>query len=249
MPVVTHKNKIPADLENSYIQVENKLAPYIDNGWTSAIQRKELSFLIARLSELHIKFMPVRLPKNATPRLGATVIVFGREPLIWVDVARHRNEEDLIDTICHEAVHATALHLNRWNSLPDQSLDKVNYQAEEIIARLGANEVARRIGYKTGSNVSKNNDEAACQRRFLKREGWSAEDIKHLDQLSNDAAAYLADFEKHATLNENLASQLRNVGLDIQVRPLKNPTDKRHRRFERVIGWWKSARRALRLVD
>jgi hypothetical protein len=46
------------------------------------------------------------------PRLGLTLLVAGRAPLIWINLARHRChgdvDDELVDTLIHEAMHASA---------------------------------------------------------------------------------------------------------------------------------------------
>jgi hypothetical protein len=84
-----------------------------------------------------------------TPRLGLTLLVEGRPPLIWINMARHRLHSDpdteLGDTLIHEAIHASAATLGRHVSLPDDTAS-LAYHVEELCAYSGTSLAQRALG-------------------------------------------------------------------------------------------------------
>jgi hypothetical protein len=202
------------DIEARYIEVRNTLLPFRDDAAIAKVTHDGFQKLIKRLAQLRIEIIPVQLPPKSTERLGGTVLLSGHAPLIWINFERHKNEADAIDTVCHEAVHATALYLERWQALPDQALDNVNYNAEEIVARLGANEVGQLIGTCDRKNVLANKNEARRLHNSLLTKGWTKNQLTHLEQWASEAASLLAEFQKHENfIDLNLPQLFQNARL------------------------------------
>jgi hypothetical protein len=210
-------NEVPKDFKHNYAEIARRLSPYVDVTTISRINHANFQRLIQRLDKLKIELLVVRLPIETTHRLGSTLSMFGERPLIWID-ATGQSEASIVDTVCHESVHATVLHLERWDSLPDEKLSPDNYHAEEIIARLGANDVADRIGYNTGDERINNRQEAARLRKLLQHGAfgnkWTEYNLNHLLHQAKEAAEYLAGFDRHDVSGLNLAHELeQNAGI------------------------------------
>jgi hypothetical protein len=181
----------PPTIEADYAEIELRLTPYVDNGWVASQANTGLGTLIAGLGEIGVKFMPVRLPIGAGRHVGATVMAGKKPPILWVNLTLHNHEEELVDTICHEAIHATGALIGRWIVLPDRTIDPVGYIAEEFVAHTGANDLAKRLGYRTRLTAAPNAMAVGRLARQLREAGYSPENV---DTLRNDAigaAAFL----------------------------------------------------------
>jgi hypothetical protein len=181
----------PQDIQARYAEIEQLLTPDVDNGWVASQAGTGIGALIATLGELGVKFMPVRLPIGAGKHIGATVMAGKEPPILWVNLTIHEHEAELVDTICHEAVHATGALVERWIVPPDQAIDPNGYAAEEFVAHTGAYDLAKRLGYRTRLTAAPNAEAVGRLTRQLRKAGYSSENI---DTLRNDAigaAAFL----------------------------------------------------------
>lgn len=70
-------------------------------------------------------------------RHGMTFYPKGQRPMIYLNVLRHKGDlEELYDTILHEALHCSALYLNRHDELPEDA-STTTYRLEELCVSAG----------------------------------------------------------------------------------------------------------------
>lgn len=116
-------------------------------------------------------------------RLGLTLLVTNYPPIIWLNLHRlnRLGEAELVDTVIHEAIHATSGILQRAPELPDYNNPKA-YLLEEITARTGANFVLRQLTYPGREVIRKN-------KLYISKHGSSLRDIGatrlEIDQASD----------------------------------------------------------------
>ena len=78
-------------------------------------------------------------------REGFTVVLADRPPLAMLIRQMHPTQEELLDTLFHELIHATGLDVSRYQEQPDDVLTTV-YWAEEIAAIVGGRVIADACG-------------------------------------------------------------------------------------------------------
>ena len=108
----------------------------------SSIDNAGFQELLVQLDDLSIvigadALLPVDAAR-ALPRFGLTLVLPKRRPLIWLNLFKHTDAITLIDTVAHEAIHATVNLLGRHPQTP-QPTNELAYHAEEIVALSGAN--------------------------------------------------------------------------------------------------------------
>lgn len=124
-----------------------------------------------------------------TPRLGLTIVLPDRPPLIWVNLLKHKSMAELVDTVVHEAIHATSGLIGRHQVLPELDNERL-YLGEEICALVGANRLMKTIQFPAEHEISRNHDTLrshsarlrglGCDRRFIREresEGRCAADF------------------------------------------------------------------------
>ena len=183
---------------------------YRDNGPLLKQPHEGVDKLIARLGVLDIQCLPARLgQKNITDRIGGTIIVPRYRPVIWIDLDKHKTDEDLVDTLCHESVHATAVLTERWQSLPDQTIKPLDYLAEELVAYVGSSATARLINYDIGrTNINRNRSSANIMNTQLRRNDWTPKQITRYCDYGEEAAIILAAFDRHTGIDAHLNRQI-----------------------------------------
>ncbi|MFZ5681570.1 MAG: hypothetical protein ACOY91_17620 [Pseudomonadota bacterium] len=92
---------------------------------------------------------------RALPRFGLTLVLPKRRPLIWLNLLKHVDAMTLIDTVAHEAIHATVNLLGRHPQTP-QPMNELAYHAEEIVALYGANWILNQIEIPAHRQIAQN---------------------------------------------------------------------------------------------
>ncbi len=92
---------------------------------------------------------------QALPRFGLTLVIPGRPPLIWLNLLKHSDSMELVDTVAHEAIHATVNLLGRHPQTP-QPTNELAYHAEEIVALYGANWILNQIEIPAHRQIEQN---------------------------------------------------------------------------------------------
>ena len=125
----------------------------------STIGNAGFQALLERLDDLNIIVgADTLLPDDAAralPRFGLTLVLPGRRPLIWLNLLKHTDAITLIDTVAHEAIHATVGILGRHRQTP-QPINELAYHAEEIVALSGANWILKRIQAPADHQIAEN---------------------------------------------------------------------------------------------
>lgn len=125
----------------------------------SSIDNAGFQELLVRLDDLSIVVgADALLPADAAralPRFGLTLVLPKRRPLIWLNLFKHTDAITLIDTVAHEAIHATVNLLGRHPQTP-QPTNELAYHAEEIVALGGANWILNRIGAPANHQIAQN---------------------------------------------------------------------------------------------
>jgi hypothetical protein len=80
-------------------------------------------------------------------RDGTTVVEAGYPPLIVYVDQMHDNDEALMDTLFHEAIHAAGRLVGRFESQPDNILTEP-YWLEELTAIYGAQLLGKHFGIR-----------------------------------------------------------------------------------------------------
>lgn len=125
----------------------------------SSIDNAGFQELLVRLDDLSIVVgADALLPADAAralPRFGLTLVLPKRRPLIWLNLLKHMDAMTLIDTVAHEAIHATVNLLGRHPQTP-QPTNELAYHAEEIVALSGANWILNKIKAPAGHQIVQN---------------------------------------------------------------------------------------------
>jgi hypothetical protein len=176
----------PMTLDERYVWIRDRMDFARMASVLSQIPNVGFQHLVKRISQLGIMIGADTglTPAQAMemPRLGLTIVLPARPPLIWINLQKHVNsEEKLADTTAHEAIHATSGELGRHDQLPEPE-DVRRYNGEEICALVGANTILREIEFPARTEIARNKkmlrDHAKileglnCTKRFLsEREG------------------------------------------------------------------------------
>jgi len=125
----------------------------------SSIGNAGFQELLERLDDLNIIVgADALLPADgaqALPRFGLTLVIPGRPPLIWLNLLKHSYSMALVDTVAHEAIHATVKLLGRHPQTP-QPTNELAYHAEEIVALRGANWILNQIEVSANRQITQN---------------------------------------------------------------------------------------------
>ncbi len=125
----------------------------------SSIDNAGFQELLVRLDDLSIVVgADALLPPDAAralPRFGLTLVLPKRRPLIWLNLLKHVDAMTLIDTVAHEAIHATVNLLGRHPQTP-QPMNELAYHAEEIVALYGANWILNQIEIPAHRQIAQN---------------------------------------------------------------------------------------------
>lgn len=115
-----------------------------------------------RLARLAIELVPIRGDEAQRPSRGlsGTLIAPGRTILIWIDAEVYASPALLADALFHEAIHASARALRNHAFLPSDKLHPQEHVAEEIVALLGANLIARFVGFDLAPVARHNRQQA-----------------------------------------------------------------------------------------
>lgn len=143
----------PKTLDERYDYIRRESVPLAER-WPNP--PSALQPLLQRLEQLGVLLLADH-PKwdrisVKTQRLGSSVIVPGRQSIIWINFIRHNLPNtntlivpELIDTIFHEAIHTTGTLLGRFIIQPED-LAALDYIVEEVCALAGTSELHRNIG-------------------------------------------------------------------------------------------------------
>lgn len=122
-------------------------------------------------------------------RLGLTLVLAGAAPLIWLNLFKHDSVAALVDTVVHEAVHATIRRLGRLPRTPEPDEAIASY-GEEVVALAGANLILRKIAFPAHHEIEQNKMALAECRVVLHQLGCSEQFLR--DRLGEGELA--ADF-------------------------------------------------------
>lgn len=129
----------------------------------------------------------------AQPRFGLTLVIPERDrPLIWLNLRKHKTLEELVDTVVHEAVHATVRVLNRRQRTP-QPEEAFAYLAEEIVALAATNLILRRIEFPALHQIARNMIGIDRCKNMLGRLGCDAQFLGDRFAEAEAAAAFFTE--------------------------------------------------------
>ena len=126
---------------------------------------------------------------RAQPRFGLTLVLPGRRPLIWLNLFKHMSVAALVDTVVHEAIHATVSILRRYPRTP-QPNEEIAYHGEELVALTSANHILTKINFPAQQEVTINIMAIEAQKVTLRQLGC-AEPFMHARAAEGEAAAAL----------------------------------------------------------
>lgn len=162
----------------------------------SSIDNAGFQELVVRLDDLSIVVgADALLPADAAralPRFGLTLVIPGRPPLIWLNLLKHMDAMTLIDTVAHEAIHATVSMLGRHRQTP-QPTNELAYHAEEIVALRGTNWILNRIQAPAGHQIVQNLATIDHYAESLIRRGCSPAFLQQKDAEGVAAAKFLME--------------------------------------------------------
>jgi len=147
------------ELRRRYDQIRSNISIDQARVTLAAIGNAAFQRLVMRLDALDVVvgaecLMPAHVAR-CHPRLGLTLALPGRKPMIWLNLAKHRDDASLIDTVAHESIHATIIMLGRSRQTP-QPDSTINYHAEEIVALSGANWILKEIAFPAKREMALN---------------------------------------------------------------------------------------------
>lgn len=147
------------ELQRRYDRIHQHLDVTATRIQLSTIENVGFHELLERLDDLNVIVgADALLPADAAqilPRWGLTLVIPRRQPLIWLNLLKHTDATALIDTVAHEAIHATVNMLGRHRQTP-QPTDELAHHAEEIVALSGATWILNRIGVYAGHQIAQN---------------------------------------------------------------------------------------------
>jgi len=162
----------------------------------STIDNAGFRELLERLDDLNIIVgADALLPADAAqalPRFGLTLVIPGRPPLIWLNLLKHSDSMELVDTVAHEAIHATVNLLGRHPQTP-QPTNELAYHAEEIVALYGANWILNQIEIPAHRQIEQNLATINQPADILIRLGRSPEFLQQKDAEGDVAAKFLLE--------------------------------------------------------
>ena len=183
-----------APLQRRYEHIRDASVP-LERRWPAP--PAALVPLLCRLGGLGVLLVAEPLERaqlaRTSHRLGLTVSLPGAPTVIWVNYDAHvcgpaqaLDVAEIIDTIAHEAVHATATMLGRCLVLPEGGASDA-YRAEEVCAMVGTAEIHRSLGQHTLAQA--NEQGARREAGLLKDPSLRARAIRH----GRKAARFLLD--------------------------------------------------------
>lgn len=162
----------------------------------SSIDNAGFQELLVRLDDLNIVVgADALLPADAAQallRFGLTLVLPKRRPLIWLNLLKHVDAMTLIDTVAHEAIHATVNLLGRHPQTP-QPMNELAYHAEEIVALSGANWILDKIKAPAGQQIVQNLATIDHHAESLIRRGYSPAFLQQKDAEGVAAAKFLVE--------------------------------------------------------
>jgi len=185
----------PMTLDERYDWIRDRMDFAIMASLLDEIRNAGFQKLIKRLSQLGIMIGADTGLTSAqameTPRLGLTVVLPARPPLIWINVLKHANSEaKLADTAAHEAIHATSAELGRHDQLPELD-DARRYNGEEICALVGANTILRDIDFPAITEIARNKKMLRDHKKILERLNCSKRFVSERETEGQSAARFL----------------------------------------------------------
>lgn len=126
-------------------------------------------------------------------RFGLTLVIPGTAPLIWLNLLKHDNAADLVDTVVHEAIHSTVRIFGRHSQTPEPG-EAIASLGEEIVALAGANLVLRKIAFSARRVIAQNTIAIANCKAVLRRLGCSEQFLCERLMEAEPAAAFFTDF-------------------------------------------------------
>lgn len=128
------------------------------------------------------------------PRFAATLVLPGCAPLTWLNLLKHDDDESLVDTVIHEAIHATVCVLGRLPRSP-QLDEPIAYHGEEVVALVGTNIVLQKIGFRAPVQFVCNKIAVDQCQENLVRLGCNEQFLQARLAEAKIAASFLTDFE------------------------------------------------------
>lgn len=130
----------------------------------------------------------------AQPRFGLTLVIPERaRPLIWLNLRKHKTMEELVDTIVHEAVHATVRVLQRHARSPEPH-ERITYHGEEIVALAATNLILRKIEFPAHHQIARNVIAVDNCKNILGQLGCSEQFLRDRLAEADVAADFFTDF-------------------------------------------------------
>jgi hypothetical protein len=153
--------------------------------------------LLAQLADLGVAIgADAVLPRDMarrSDRFGLTLVLPGHAPLIWLNLLRHDGVAALVDTVVHEAVHATVRRLGRLPRTPESDEAVASY-GEEVVALAGANLILRKIAFPAHHEIARNMIALANCKKVLNQLGCSEQFVRDRLAQAELAADFLTDF-------------------------------------------------------
>ncbi|MGL3107265.1 hypothetical protein [Bradyrhizobium sp. BR 1432] len=129
----------------------------------------------------------------AEPRFGSTIVIPERaRPLSWLNLRKHRTIEELVDTVVHEAVHATVRVLKRHQRTPEPE-ELIAYHGEEIVAMAATNLILRKIEFPAYHQIARNMITIDECKNKLSRLGCNAQFLRERFAEAAAAEAFFTD--------------------------------------------------------